>query len=79
MISSATLGSLRFPSVLPGTSLSRWLALVYPACARTLSQPWSAAVPSAPLAVLHRPSGSFVPLSSVLVHFATIGSAPQTC
>jgi len=79
MISSATLGPLRFPALLPGTSLSRWLTLLYPACAPTLSQPWSVAVPCASLAVLHRRGCSFVPLSSVLVHFATIGSAAQTC
>ncbi len=78
MTPSETRGSLRFPSSLPGTILSRWLALVYPAAAQTLPRPWTAVVHSAPLAVLHHPSRRVLPLSGVRVCFATIGSILRT-
>jgi len=45
---------LRFVSLPPaprGTLRSPWLALVYPASARMLSQPYTAALHSAPLAI----------------------------
>jgi hypothetical protein len=59
-----------------GTLRSQWLALVYPAAARMLPQPWTVAIPSASLAVLNHPGSHFLPLSGSRVRRATIGSAP---
>jgi len=78
MTPSETRGSLRFPSSLPGTLLSRWLAFVYPASARILSPPWTAAAPSASRAVRNHPGSRFLPLSGVRVRCITIGSVPWT-
>jgi len=74
-------GGLRFvalPLAPRGTLRSPWLALVYPASARMLSQPYTAALHSTSLAVRHRPGRSLLPLSGILVRCATIGSIPRT-
>jgi hypothetical protein len=59
-----------------GTLRSQWLTLVYSAAARMLSQPWTAALPSASLAVLNHPGSHFLPLSGSRVRRSTIGSVP---
>jgi hypothetical protein len=74
-------GRLRFVSLPPaprGTLRSPWLALVYPASARMLSQPYAAALHSAPLAGHYRPGRRLLPLSGLLVRCTTIGSIPRT-
>jgi len=78
MTSSGGLRLVSLPLAPRGTLRSQWLALVYPASARPRSQPETAVVPFALRAVCNRPGSRILPLRSVLVRFATIGSVSQT-
>jgi hypothetical protein len=78
MTFSGSLQVVDFPPAPCGTTHSQWLALVYPVSARPRSQPWTVALHSPPLAVLHPPDHSFLLLGGVFVRFATIGSVPRT-
>ncbi len=78
MTSSATRGSLPFPSSRPETIRSRWLALVYPASARTRSQPGRRGIRRAARGGFAPFSHAVLPPGGVRGGTAPLGNSPQT-